>query len=370
MRSRLKQQLIALALLAVVAASCSSAATSAATGETPTTATPATSPPPRDVPPITSETPASTPATSITPTTAQPVTTTPPVCTAADLPPNPNAPSIVRVTGIESDDVDKGLNIRFDPTTASGVQFALPNGTSVTATGGCEVSVDGGIWWAIEGDQWTGWANASFLLAAGPTQCNAGNFNPVGKDTIETILGDYDGDGQADALFLSYDGVVQPPNLWSGTTATLQIQYADGGLSTEFNVTALLGDGGPEIGVSNSIPFPDRIEFGGSDIEAAFLGSTYSGSATGAGRAHLVWSAQCEPVMASFEVNPSVGFPQRPVLCDVDAAGRVEVYALDGVTGNLDFLLTPHQFVVDQLIPQAQITAGNALATDPESAVC
>ena len=313
---------------------------------------------------------ANTLGSSSSSTGAPPTTAASPVCSASERPPAGNPFTPVIVSGISVDDPDKGLNIRFDPTTASAVQFALPNGSTFAATGLCEKTVGGNVWWEVENGQWNGWATARFLepFVAGSSACPAGNYNPIGKGTVESLLGDFDGDGLVDSMHLSYDGVVQPPAMWNGTTANLQIQYADGGLSTELDITGLIGDGGPGVGISQMTAFPQRIDFAGSSISAAVLGSTYSGSATGAGRAHFAFSSNCEPVMLSIEVNPSAGFPQRPVICDV-GGGRVDLYALDGVNGAFDFLVTPYEIVVDQLIPQPQIVSGNA-SSDPDPLVC
>ena len=269
------------------------------------------------------------------------------------------------MSGISADDPDKGLNIRFDPTTASGIQFALPNGTRVSATGMCEISADGAIWWEVENGLWTGWANSQFLTgySAGSSACNAGVYDPVGKGTVETILGDFDGDGLVDAMNLSFDGVVQAPNTWTGSKATLQIQFADGGLSGELDITALIGDGGPAIGNifggQFGEPFSERIDFAGSSLSAAVFSSTYAGSATGAGRTHFAFASHCEPVMGSIETNPSAGNPLAPVLCASGNAGRMDLYSLDGLNSTSQFVVTPYLQIADQLIPQPEITAGD-----------
>ena len=288
------------------------------------------------------------------------------------MPPPGNPFATVIVTGITAVDPDKGLNIRFDPTTSSPVQFALPNGAAMATTGLCEKTPDGTVWWAVEDGQWDGWASAQYLtpFVAGSTTCPAGTYNPIGKGTVEVILGDYDGDGSVDALYLSYDGVVQPPNMWTGSKANVQIQFADGGLSTELDITSRLGDGGPSIGIAQMPGFPLRVDPANTFRSVGVLSSTYSGSATGAGLSHFVGVDGCDPaVLVEIAVTPSAGNPQRPLLCDIGGGGRTQLYSVDGLTSSFDYLATEYDFQGTTFVPQPQITSGN-VNTDAEPPVC
>ncbi len=320
---------------------------------------------------------ASTSSSATSPTTVATTTTAPNAtvvvpgntsCSASELPPPGNPFSPVIVAGITAVDPDKGLIIRFDPTTSSGAQFALPNGSGMGTTGLCEKSPDGTVWWAVEDGHWDGWASSRYLIpyVAGTSTCPAGVYNPIGKGTVDSILGDYDGNGSVDALFLAYDGIVQPPNQWTGSTATVQIQFADGGLSTELDITASLGDGGPGLGISQMPTFPQRVDPANTFRSVAVLGSTYAGSATGAGLSHFVGVDGCDPViLTEIPVTPSVGNPQRPYLCDIGGGGRTQLYALDGLNQSFDFLVTEYDFQGSAFVPKPQATAGNA-STDPD----
>ena len=276
------------------------------------------------------------------------------------------------VTGITAVDADKGLNVREDPTTSSPAQFALPNGSVMTATGPCEKSSNGTVWWEIEDGHFGGWASSQYLTTyvAGSSTCPAGNFNPVGKGTVHSILGDYDGDGPVDALFVSYDGVVQPPNKWTGTTATAQIQFADGGLSTELDITSNLGDGGLTNVISQTSGFPERIDPANTFRSVAVLNSLYSTSATGAGLSHFIGVDGCDPaVLVEIAVTPSAGTPQRPFVCDIGGGGRVQLYSLDGLDSSFDYLVTEYDFQGTTFVAKPQVTAGN-VNTDSAPTTC
>ena len=274
--------------------------------------------------------------------------------------------------GITASDPDKGLNIRSGPSGASAVQFALPNGSVMAATGPCEKAANGIVWWAVEDGHWDGWASAAFLSAyvAGTSTCTQGVFDPVGKGTIETILGDYDRDGLVDALFLAYDGIVSDANPWTGSSATVQIQYADGGLSPELDITSSIADGGPSAGVPQMPAFPERIDLANTSASMAVLSSSYAGWATGAGEVHFVGEAGCDAfIHASIPVTPSAGNPQRPFVCDSGGGGRVQLYSLDGIDASFDYLVTEYDYQGGTLVPLPQITAGNA-SSDPDPTVC
>ncbi len=366
--------------VALVATSCGSsdqtATTSSSTGAQPSTsaATAATSASSSVPTSVVTSAPAATPATTSAIAAASSTTAAPAAgsCSGAELPPagSPHAP--VMVTGISANDSDGGLNIRFDPNPTSPVQFALPNGSGMATTGLCEKSSDGTVWWAVEDGHWSGWASSQYLthFVAGASVCPSGTFNPIGKGTVGSVLGDYDGDGAVDALFLAYDGAVQAPNAWTGSTATLQIQFADGGLSTELDISGNVADGGPAIGITQLPGFPKRIDPANTWRSVAVLSSTYAGSATGAGLSHFIGVDGCNPrVLAEIEVTPSAGSPARPIVCDVGGGGRVQLYALEGLSGSFDYLVTEYDFLGNTFVPQPQTTAGNA-NTDPDPTVC
>ena len=344
-RARLWLVIAAMSLIAAACGSSDTVATPAATDapittEEPTTTstttavvpTPSTS---AQVPTtLTPVVPTSTPAI---PTSTNPVTPPPPppvplsVCTAADLPPNGNAFAPVMVSGIQIDDSDKGLHIRFDPTTASGSQFVLPNGATMTATGVCEISADGGVWWEVQNGQWSGWARSDYLT--GYTQasstCPAGNVNTITTSTVDSLLGDFDGDGVTDTLFLIYDGVVQSPAQWTGTTATVQIQFGDGGLSSVLDVVPLMGDGGPKVGPFSTpfgVPPIEHVDLAGTPITPATFRSEHS--VTAAGVSHFAWASQCDPVILNVDFNGTAGHPLGPVFCDA-GNGQVDLFALN-----------------------------------------
>lgn len=252
------------------------------------------------------------------------------------------------------------------------MQFALPNGSGFATTGLCEKSPDGTVWWAVEDGHWDGWASSAYLapVVAGTSVCPAGNYDPIGKGTVDSILGDFDGNGSVDALFLAYDGVVQAPNTWTGTTATVQIQFSDGGLSTELDITSILGDGGPTLGISQMPAFPQRIDPANGNHSVAVLGSSYAGSATGAGLSHFFLAAGCDPALvAEIDVTPSAGNPERPHLCHIGGGGRVQLYAVDGFDSSFNYLVTEYDFQGNIFVAQPQITSGNA-STDPDPTVC
>lgn len=322
---------------------------------------------PSSLPPVSSEPPSSqSSSSSSTPALASTS------CDSSDLPPaNPNA--VVIVTNIEVDDPDLGLNIRTGPSTAESIQFSLPNGTTVTTTGLCERNASGTVWWEVQDNQWSGWASSRFLQpfdTSTPTACGVANFDPAGKGTVERILADVDGNGSTDTIFLTYDGTVAPPDAWTGSRAAIQIQYADGGLSYELVIDAILADGGPSTGLSQMPNFPQRIDMEGSSRSVGVISSHFDGSATGAGLAHIVGELNCSPTLiANLDVNPAPGNPMAPILCDT--GGRSELFALDGLDVNGDYLATEYLFQGSGFVPQQQQTfSSQGLTQSPESAVC
>jgi hypothetical protein len=86
---------------------------------------------------------------------------------AANNCPSGQGPSAValEVAGIAADDPDGGLNIRSGAGTANAVVATLPNGTSVTALGGCEV-VANRVWWQVSTSSGAAWTRASYLVPA------------------------------------------------------------------------------------------------------------------------------------------------------------------------------------------------------------
>ena len=292
-------------------------------------------------------------------------------CAASDLPP-PGNPVLI-VENIAIDDPDQGLNIRNGPSTSEAVQFSLANGTTVTATGLCELTASGRAWWEVQGDQWSGWASSQFLgpfNATAQTACAVENFDPVGKGTVERILADVDGNGSTDTIFLSYDGAVVPPNAWTGSNASIQIQYGDGGLSYELDIAAVLSDGGPGSGISQMPGFPYRIDPVGSTRSLGVVSSHFAGSATGAGQTHIVGELNCSPtVIANLDVNPSAGNPMRPILCDV--AGRSDLFALEGIDANGNYLATEFVFQGSSFTPQGQkAVSSQGLTQSADEALC
>ena len=318
---------------------------------------------------VTTTTAASSSSSSTTPVLAS---TT---CTANELPPSGSAFAPVMVHDITADDSDKGLNIRTGPSTADAIQFALPNGSTMTATGPCEKDSTGRVWWEVENGMWSGWAAARYLTvfdATAATSCPVANYNPIGKGTVDKILGDFDGNGSVDAMYLAYDGVVNAPYAWTGSKATVQIQYADGGLSYELDITSILSDGGPTLGIIQMPDFPERIDPANTARSVAVLSSHYDTSATGAGQAHFVGELNCSPtVIANMAVTPSAGNPENPVLCDVGGGGRTQLYALEGFDANFNYLVTEYDFQGASFVPQGQqAVSSQGVALSVEQAVC
>lgn len=315
----------------------------------------------------------SAPPVSVTPTSTAATVTSSSNCAVNDLPPADSPFAAVIVHDIPANDPDQGLNIRLGPSTSNLVQFALPNGSTMASTGLCEMDSVGQVWWEVEDGSWNGWAAARYLKefdASTTTACPVANFNPIGKGTVEKILGDFDGNGSIDTVFLSYDGLVNAPAAWTGTTSTVQIQYADGGLSYELDVTSILNDGGPAVGIPQMPTFPHRIDPANSSRSVAVMSSHYDTSATGAGQAHFIGELNCSPtVVANVPVDPSVGNPQRPILCDIGGGGRTQLWVLDGLTTNFDYLVTRYDFQGGSYLLQGQTTSGNA-NVDPEPTVC
>ena len=261
-------------------------------------------------------------------------------------------------------DSDKGLNVRFDPGTASPVQFAIPNGFSVTTEGLCERSSTGAVWWSISNGAWTGWARADYLapVTSAVSTCPAANFNLFRPGVnIDSTLGDFDGDGLIDTMFFTWDGVVDHTTQWTGSIAEVQFQFGDGGLSSVLDLRPLIRDAGPELGLGfapahGGVAVPDRINLAGTTVDIAALKSHVSTSTSGL--AHFVWTSACDPVFWNVDFNGTAGQPRGPVACDV-GGGEIEMYELEGPVGGIpgnDLIYIPYTAIVDQLIPQPQIT--------------
>ena len=300
-------------------------------------------------------------------------------CTAAEAPPSPVPFTPVMVSGITADDPDKGLNIRTGPSPSDAIELTLPNGTGFAATGQCERDANGTIWWEVENGHWTGWAASKYLtvVAAGhTTTCPAGNYNPVaivpnavGSLTTEQVLADVDGNGSVDTIYLTYDGVVSLPNAWTGTTVGVQIQYADGGLSTILDITNSIADAGPLVGISQP-PFPERVDPENTTRSVGVISSNYSFSAPGSGLAHFIGELNCDPtLLLTLPVTPSAANPERPILCDV--GGRSQLWAQEGLDANFNYLVREHVYDNNSAtyVPLGQTIAGNA-NNDPEPTVC
>jgi len=264
-------------------------------------------------------------------------------CSAAQRPPS-TTQSVVEVFNIPTGDPDGGLLYHTDPGLSTAVQYVLANGTPLTATGQCVV-VDDFPWWEVEDGGASGWASANYLRPRSniSSACPVGVFDPTGKPSAKMMTGDFDGDGTSDTLFLSYDGALQQPNPWTGTSATVQIQFGDGGLSAELDIMPRLNDGGPALGTVFG-GFPNVFTPAGSNADVAALHSAYAGSAVGgSGTTHIVSVNGCRPVVLDLETHPDAFNPSGPWACPV-AGGTYTLLHVDSFTAPGSFTVTPYSF--------------------------
>ena len=71
--------------------------------------------------------------------------------------------AVVEVVNIAADDPDGGLNFRDAPSTSGNIIGTYDNGVTFTPTGGCDTAADGAVWWQVEGQGISGWANSKYL---------------------------------------------------------------------------------------------------------------------------------------------------------------------------------------------------------------